>query len=196
MKWIGVILILVATLLSALSYLIHFVHVGFFDLSILYPTNQLFIRYGEVLFGFGFIALWIGVKRDFFIKWISLLIATLSLTPFFLVELNVFDSYTFIPNLLVTLRGLVIISLLWRIKVKECPLLTIKGSIIIIPITIFLIALHILSSLPYSEFDSMPKATESILPIFQFIYYYGLFIFFTEWYREAFLYKNEVLYNI
>jgi len=196
MKWIGVILILVATLLSAFSYLIHFLHVGFYDLSILYPTNALFIRYGEVLFSFGFIALWIGVRRDFFIKWICFVIATFSLLPFFFVELNLFNSYTFIPNLLITIRGIGIIILLWRIKVKECPLLTIKGSIIIFPVIIFLIALNILSALPYSEFDSMPKATESILPIFQFIYSYSLFIFFTEWYREAFLYKNEVLYRI
>jgi hypothetical protein len=196
LKQIGMIFILVATLLNALSHLIHFIHTGFFDLALLYPTNELFLRFGDFFLSIGFLALCIGIKKDRITRWIVFLIMILGLMKFFFVEFGFLAQDTLSLNLLVTCHAISFILLIWRIKTKSCPLLTIKGYIIIIPIIMFILALHITSFIPYHEFNAMPRATESILPIFYTLYQLGLCIYFYEWYKEGFLYKNDVLYTI
>lgn len=187
-------MMLVSFILNTLAIVIDTVNRSYIGLSMFYPTVSLFIRYGELLFLFGLIGLWIGTKKDKGVKWLSLLGALTLGAKFFLIEFSFFEPYSMVPILLSIVHGLALVGLIMKVSVKDCPLVVIKGYVTLSVLSIYIIHLLIYSLL--KAYQSWSFSRDFMLPMFYVVFQLALYLYFKEWYKEGFQYQNEVLYRM
>ncbi|PKK93969.1 MAG: hypothetical protein CVV61_01850 [Tenericutes bacterium HGW-Tenericutes-6] len=187
-------MMLVSFVLNTLATIIHTVNRSFVELSLFYPTVSLFIRYGELLFLFGLIGLFLGVRKDKTIKWLSLLSALCIGFNFFMIEFSFFEPYAIISILLGIGHGLSLIGIMLKVCGKDCPLVAIKGYISLSILSIYMIHLFVYALI--ESYQSLTIASDFMIPVFYIMYQLTLFMYFKEWYREGFQYQNEVLYRM
>ncbi len=187
-------MMLVSFVLNTLATIIHAVNRSFVELSLFYPTVSLFIRYGELLFLFGLIGLFLGVRKDKTIKWLSLLSALCIGFNFFMIEFSFFEPYAIISILLGIGHGLSLIGIMLKVCSKDCPLVAIKGYISLSILSIYMIHLFVYALI--ESYQSLTIASDFMIPVFYIMYQLTLFMYFKEWYREGFQYQNEVLYRM
>ncbi|PKK99475.1 MAG: hypothetical protein CVV57_00005 [Tenericutes bacterium HGW-Tenericutes-2] len=192
MKKMSIVLILLSCALTIFSHLINQIDSLFFSLPMFYPSVDLFIRFGDLLIIFGFIGLFLSTKKHPKIKVFSFIFALLGILRFLVIDFGVTESYHLVPNILLFLQ--VVVLTLWILEVKtiQVPLLTIKGYSLIIISFIYYISVQILSLLP----NNQSNPTIVLIPFFLMAYQIGLWIFFKEWYKEAYIYKNPDLSRI
>ena len=192
MKKMSIVLILLSCALTIFSHLINQIDSLFFSLPMFYPSVDLFIRFGDLLIIFGFIGLFLSTKKHPKIKVYSFIFALLGILRFLIIDYGVTESYHLVPNILLFLQ--VVVLTLWILEVKtiQVPLLTIKGYSLIIISFIYYISVQILSLLP----NNQSNPTIMVIPFFLVAYQIGLWIFFKEWYKEAYIYKNPDLSRI
>jgi len=192
MKKMSIVLILLSCALTIFSHLINQIDSLFFSLPMFYPSVDLFIRFGDLLIIFGFIGLFLSTKKHPKIKVYSFIFALLGILRFLIIDFGVTESYHLVPNILLFLQ--VVVLTLWILEVKtiQVPLLTIKGYSLIIISFIYYISVQILSLLP----NNQSNPTIMVIPFFLVAYQIGLWIFFKEWYKEAYIYKNPDLSRI
>jgi hypothetical protein len=192
MKKMSIVLILLSCALTIFSHLINQIDSLFFSLPMFYPSVDLFIRFGDLLIIFGFIGLFLSTKKYPKIKVYSFLFALLGILRFLVIDFGVTESYHLVPNILLFLQ--VVMLTLWILEVKtiQVPLLTIKGYSLIIISFIYYISVQIISLLP----NNQSNPTIVVIPFFIVVYQIGLWIFFKEWYKEAYIYKNPDLSRI
>ena len=196
MKKMSIVLILLSCALSIFSHLINQFDLLFFSLPMFYPSVDLFIRFGDLLIIFGFIGLFLSTKKYPKIKVYSILFALLGILRFLVIDFGITEIYHFIPNILLFLQ--VVLLTLWVLEVKaiQIPLLTIKGYSLIIISFIYYISVQILSLLPHNLTNLTSNPAFVVIPFFFIAYQIGLWIFFKEWYKEAYIYKNPDLLHI
>jgi len=194
LKQFSILMMLVSFVLNTLAMIIHTVNRSFIELSLFYPTVSLFIRYGELLFLFGLIGLFLGVRQDKTIKWLSLLSAICVGLKFFMIEFSFFEPYTIIPILLNIGHGLSLIGIMLKVCGKDCPLVAIKGYITLTILSIYMIHLFVYTMI--EPYQSLTMVSDFVIPLFYIMYQLTLFMYFKEWYREGFQYQNEVLYRM
>jgi len=196
MKKMSIVLILLSCALTIFSHLINQFDSLFFSLPMFYPSVDLFIRFGDLLIIFGFIGLFLSTKKHPKIKVYSFLFAFLGIIRFLVIDLGVTGNYHLIPNIILFLQ---IVGLtLWVLEVKtiQVPLLTIKGYAVIAISFIYYIAVQIISLLPNYQESANPNPAYIVITFFLIAYQIGLWIFFKEWYKEAYIYKNPDLSRI
>ena len=188
----SIVLILLSCALTIFSHLINQIDSLFFTLPMFYPSVDLFIRFGDLLIIFGFIGLFLSTKKYPKIKVYSFLFALLGILRFLVIDFGVTESYHLVPNILLFLQ--VVMLTLWILEVKtiQVPLLTIKGYSLIIISFIYYISVQIISLLP----NNQSNPTIVVIPFFIVVYQIGLWIFFKERYKEAYIYKNPDLSRI
>lgn len=187
-------MMLVSCIINTLAMMIDTVNHSFVELSMFYPTVSLFIRYGELLFLFGLIGLWIGTKKDKPVKWLSLLGAILVGLRFFMIEFSFFNPYDTVPLFLNIGYALVLVGIIMKVSSKDCPLVVIKGYVTLSFLSIYIIHLFVFSL--FEGYQSLGFVTDLLYPIFYVIFQLALFFYFKEWYKEGFQYQNEVLYRM
>ncbi|MDO9629394.1 MAG: hypothetical protein Q7I99_05775 [Acholeplasmataceae bacterium] len=196
MKKMSIVLILLSSALSFFSHLINQINTLIFSLPMFYPAVDLFIRFDELLIIFGFIGLFITTMKHPKMKFYSLLFAIISMIRFLIIEFGLLGSYDLPTNILLLFQIVVLTLWLLEVKTVEVPLLTIKGYALIIIIYVYFIAVQAISLIPYELSNSTPRATLTVLPFFIMSYHIGLWVYFKEWYKEAYIYKNPDLSRI
>ena len=196
MKKMSIVLILLSSALTIFSHLINQIDSLFFSLSMFYPSVDILIRFGDLLIIFGFIGLFLLTKKYPKMKLFSIMFSILGLIRFLVIDFGILDAFEMITNIVLFLQ--IVTLVLWLLEVKkiDAPLLTIKGYSLIMISFIYFITVLITSLIPYDLANSSTRPTITILPFFIIAYQLGLWIYFKEWYKEAYIYKNPDLIHI
>ncbi|MBU1143166.1 MAG: hypothetical protein KKH92_05895 [Firmicutes bacterium] len=192
MQKMSIVTILLSCALTIFSHMINQIDSMIFNLPMFYPSVDIFIRFGDLMIIFGFIGLFLSTKDYPRIKLYSVLFAILGLIRFLMIDFGIMEPFGLITNILLLLQ--IVLLTLWLLEIKkiEIPLLTIKGYSLIAIAFVYFISLFITSIIPYEQ----SNPTQTILPFFLIGYQVGLWIYFKEWYKEAYIYKNPDLSRI
>jgi len=161
-----------------------------------YPSVDLFIRFGDLLIIFGFIGLFLSTKKYPKIKLYSFLYAFLGMIRFLVIDFGVTESYHLIPNIILFLQVVSLTLWVLEVKVIQVPLLTIKGYVVIIISFTYYLTVQIVSLFPHNQANVTSNPEIIVIPFFLITYQIGLWVFFKEWYKEAYIYKNPDLSRI
>jgi hypothetical protein len=196
MKKMSIVLILLSCALTIFSHLINQIDSLFFSLPMFYPSVDIFIRFGDLLIIFGFIGLFLSTKKHPKIRLYSFIFALLGIIRFLVIDFGITESYHLIPNILLFLQTVLLTIWVLEVKTIQVPLLTIKGYSLIIISLVYYISVQIISFVPHNQVNPSQNPTITIIPFFLILYQIGLWIFFKEWYKEAYIYKNPDLSRI
>ncbi len=129
-------------------------------------------------------------------KLYSLLFSIFGMIRFLFIEFNLIERYGLVSNLLMLIYMVMLI--LWVLEIKKIQVVALinRSHAFVMMLVIYFVAVQITSLLSYNALNSTLSATQMILPFFMIVYYAGFWIFFSEWYREAFIYKNPTLLDI
>ena len=193
MKRLSILMIILSALLGMISGLIDCINQTFFELPWAYPTVSLFLKYEDVMMIIGFFGLFLITMKDAFIRWLSLSLSLMFGLRFFAVEFG-YITWESVLYLGLSLGIVVMLTfLILRFRCKECPLLSIMGYGCIILLLIHLgfdfVYLFLWSDVPPALIF---WSTFVIWAPFRL----SVFIFFKGWYKEAFLYRNEMIYTM
>jgi hypothetical protein len=196
MKKMSIVLILLSSALTIFSHLINQIDSLIFSMPMFYPSIDLLIRFGDLLIIFGFIGLFLSTKNYPKMKLYSILFATTGFIRFLIIDFGITDSFALLTNIIFLLQ--IVLLTLWILETKkiEIPLLIIKGYYLIVISFIYFITLEVTSLIPYDLSNPASRPTLTILPFFLIGYQIGIWIYFKEWYKEAYVYKNPDLSQI
>jgi hypothetical protein len=190
LKKFSIILVLMYSLILGFSYLVHIVDLFFVNMPLFYQSTNLVLRFGELIILFAFIGFFISTFKFLRLKFFSICFVLCGFIKFFAIEFSMIEQFGVLAISLMFLQ--LIFLMLWILELKNLniPNVYLKGYMTIGMTLIYIIALIVISLLPYNEMQALPRATETILPFFSLLYLIGIWLLFKEWYREAFVYKN------
>lgn len=196
MQKMSIVLILLSSALTIFSHSINQIDSLFFSLPMFYPSVDIFIRYGDLIIIFGFIGLFLSTKKYPKMKLYCVMFSILGLIRFLIIDFGVTESFNLIPNIILLLQ--IVALTLWLLDVKklEVPLLTIKSYSLIMIAFLYFVTVLVTSLIPYELSNETSRPTLTILPFFLITYQVGIWIYFKEWYKEAYIYKNPDLSHI
>jgi hypothetical protein len=195
LKRFSITLILVSATLNILFNVSNLIQIFIGGLDFLDVYINLYLRFGDLGIIAGFVGLYVSSNGNKALKNISLVYLMLGFIKFLFVEFLWIDSHGFWSVLITGLMLAAIVLLVTVYKENDNPLLHVKGIMLSMVSIIYWIAFSATSIISFYQDFNMEEqlATHTVLPLFYVLFMVGLWIYFYECYKEAFIYKKTII---
>ena len=162
----------------------------------LYPAITIYIRFGELTLLLGFLGLFLTSKR-LQIRILSLSMVIIGISYFILIEFSIVAPYDHLANILLISKLLILTLFILQFRSYDLGLFMVKGYFLIAILTLYATAYIILNIIDKPVVDANHTTLSgTALTVFFILFEFGVFNFFNEWYKEAFMYNNKNLVNL
>jgi hypothetical protein len=195
LKRFSITLILVSATLNIFFNIFNLIQIFIGGVDFLDMYIDLYLRFGELGIIAGFAGLYVSSNGHKALKNLSLVYLMLGSIKFLFVEFMWIENYGFWSVLITGLMLAAIVLLVTVYKENDHPTLSVKGIVLSIASSIYWIAFLVTSIISfYQDLSSEEQsATHTVLPFFYVIFMVGLCVYYHEFYKEAFIYRNQII---
>jgi hypothetical protein len=196
LKQFSVVVMLSATLMNTLSHLF-FVFNLFVDSLQLFPYYvSVIMRFGDLGLIIGSFALYLVIKTQKNLRAFAILFAIIGIIRFLMKEFSFIMSQDVFDTVLLIMQLSMMCFFFNAMSQNRVPLLNIKSKVSITLLTLFGFSSIILTIIPQLGFSWLSLFISAFSSLVYILYQIGIYIYFQEWYKEAYTYHNACLLNI
>lgn len=185
-----------AALMNGLAHLIRVVQLFFDDgIGVTYYVD-LIVRFGDLGLILGCVAIVTVLKSKMMVRVLASVFAAVGALRFLLIEFSVFPNHSFISVILLIVQLAAFVLFFRAMANDELPVMTIKSKITNACVIAYGVSFALLSLIQVSAYPTLEWISTIILSLFYVLYQWGIYLYFKEWYREAYTYRNPYLMEI
>jgi len=195
LKRFSITLILVSASLNIIFNVSNLIQIFIGGLDFLEVYINLYLRFGDLGIIFGFVGLYVSSNQHTALKHLSLAYVMLGFLKFLLVEFMLINGFGFWSVLITGLMLAAIVLLVTVYKENTHSTLNVKGIMLSVASIIYWIAFLVTSITAFYQDFNMEEqsATHAVHSFFYVIFMIGLWVYYYDCYKEAFMVKNTTI---
>jgi hypothetical protein len=196
LKQFSVVVMLSAALMNALSHLFFVFNLFSEDLKLFPYYVSVIIRFGDLGLIIGSFALFLVIKTQKNVKRYAIMFSIIGIIRFFMTEFSLILGHDVYDTVLLIMQLSMMCLFFNAMTQNQVPLLNIKSRIsttLLSVVGLSSVLFYIVPELTWTELSLFFSALPSLIYI---LYQLGIYIYFQEWYKEAYTYHNECLLDI
>lgn len=195
LKQFSIVVMVSAALMNGLAHLLGIFNL-FFDAELLSYYVSVVIRFGELGLIMGCVLIYLVIKNNRHVKAFAILFSMIGISRFFLIEFSMIRVLDVYATVLLMIQLSLLCFLFKSMSQMRIPILIIKSRVSTLLIAIFGLSSIILTILPKSSNERSILMISAVSSMVYIVYQIGVYIYFKEWYKEAYTYGNAHLIDI
>jgi len=182
--------------MNALSHLFFVFNLFSENLKLFPYYVSVIIRFGDLGLIIGSFALYLVIKTQKNVKAFAIMFSIIGIIRFFMKEFSIISSQDVFDTILLIMQLSMMCFFFSAMSQNHVPLLNIKSRVSIALLSFFGLASVLLTIIPELSLAWLSLLTSAFSSLIYILYQLGIYIYFQEWYKEAYTYHNECLLDI
>jgi len=196
LKQFSIVVMISAALMNGLSHIFNIFNLFFDDIDLFSYYATVVMRFGDLGLMIGAVGLYLSIKTKRVVRGYAILYAIIGMVRFLSLEYALIISHGFIDTFLIITQLSTMILFFKAMPLNQVPILNVKSRISSGLLYLFGIFSVMLIFMPTSSNQLYILIISVSTSLFYIIYHIGVYIYFQEWYKEAYTYHNILLVDI
>jgi len=196
LKQFSIVVLISASLMNGFSHLFHIFNLFFDDIDLFTYYVAIVMRFGDLGLMLGAVGLYLSIKTKPNVRVYAILYSIFGLMRFLGLEYAFLTRHDWIDTLLLITQIATLILFFKSMSLSQVPILHVKRKISSILLYLFAICSVFFIFIPTSSNSLFSQISSVSLSFLYIIYQIGIYLYFQEWYKEAYTYHNILLIDI
>jgi hypothetical protein len=196
LKQFSIVVMISAALMNGLSHIFNIFNLFFDDIDLFSYYATVVMRFGDLGLMMGAVGLYLSIKTNRVVRGYAILYAIIGMVRFLSLEYALIISHGFIDTFLIITQLSTMILFFKAMPLNQVPILNVKSRISSGLLYLFGIFSVMLIFMPTSSNQLYTLIISVSTSLIYIIYQIGVYIYFQEWYKEAYTYHNILLVDI
>lgn len=196
LKQFSIVLMLSAALMNGVSHLLGVFNLFFDEIALFSYYVDVVMRFADLGLIIGCLAIYLVIKTQKTVRVYAVLFSVIGIVRFLLIEFALQMPQDIIPTIILLIQLAMMLMFFTAMAENDLPLLNNKRRVSTLFIGFYGIYSIAFAIVPGTLFSNNGLIFSAFSSGFYLLYQIGIYVYFKEWYKEAYTYHNPLLLEI